>query len=135
MKVIIAGSRHMKFSDAWLIPKAVEASGFSVTEVVCGLARGADELGRLWAQEHKIPCTKFPADWKKFGKAAGPVRNREMADYADALIVFIWNGSKGSANMLRQMKAFKKPTFAVYDGELAAAVSEEGTLTQPQERN
>jgi hypothetical protein len=46
----------------------------------------------------------FPAKWDKYGKAAGPLRNREMAAYADALIL-VWDGkSRGSANMLAEAK-------------------------------
>jgi hypothetical protein len=42
MKVIIAGSRHMPFSAYPLIQQAINASGFQVDEVVCGMAKGAD---------------------------------------------------------------------------------------------
>jgi len=55
------------------------------------------------------------------GKAAGPVRNEEMKEYADALIVFIWQGSRGSADMLARMQRAGKPTFAVYDGRIEEA--------------
>jgi glycerophosphoryl diester phosphodiesterase len=103
MKVIIAGSRTI--TDAYLVRKAVEDSGFTVTEVVCGLARGADQLGRLYAQRNKIPVKEFPADWKKFGRAAGVKRNREMALYADALIA-VWDGySRGTKNMIETAKS------------------------------
>ena len=118
MKVIIAGSRNMQASDAWLIPEAVQRSGFEVTEVVCGVAKGADSLGAFWAAEHQIPVKMFPAQWSVYGRAAGPIRNKEMLDYADGLIVFIWNNSKGSANMLAQTKKANKPYFVVHDGKL-----------------
>lgn len=116
MKVIIAGSRHMPFSAYPLIQQAVDKSGFAVTEVVCGLAKGADTYGAKWAYHAGIPRKNFPADWEKHGKGAGPIRNGEMADYADALIVFIWDGSRGSANMLKQMQDRGKPVFVVYNG-------------------
>lgn len=101
-----------------LISKAVKKSGFSVTEVVSGTARGADTLGEMWADENNIPYTQFPADWNLHGKAAGPIRNAQMKEYADALIVFIWDGSRGSQNMYNQMKKANKPVFAVYNGEV-----------------
>lgn len=116
MKVIIAGSRHMQWTSYPLIDQAVKASGFPITEEICGQALGADTMGAKWAFDNGIPIKNFPADWKKHGKGAGPIRNGEMADYADALIVFIWDGSRGSANMLKQMQDRGKPCFVVYNG-------------------
>ena len=108
----------MPFSKYHLVQAAVTASGFAVDEVVCGLAAGADIFGKKWAysQTHKIPVKDFPADWDTHGLKAGPIRNGEMADYADALIVFIWDNSRGSANMLKQMQNRNKPCFVVYNG-------------------
>lgn len=121
MKVIIAGSRHMPFSMFHLIDEAVKKSNFQVTEVVCGLARGADMFGGKWAVNNSIPVKTFPANWDEHGKAAGPIRNQQMAEYADALIVFIWDGSRGSADMLKRMERMKKPTFAVWNGRIEEA--------------
>lgn len=118
MKVIIAGSRHMPFSMYPLIGQAVEKSGFQVTEVVCGMARGADMFGAKWARENGIPIAKFPAKWDEYGLKAGPIRNAEMGQYADAAIIFIWDGSRGSADMERKMRALKKPVFTVWNGDI-----------------
>lgn len=118
MKVIIAGSRHMPFSHYPMIAQAVEKSGFAVTEVVCGMARGADQLGGKWAIENGIPIAKFPADWDQYGKSAGFRRNGEMAQYADAAILFIYDNSAGSLDMERKMKVLKKPFFTVWDGRI-----------------
>lgn len=100
MKLIIAGSREgFEISDVFA---AMEESGFKdrVTEVVSGTARGVDRLGEAWANANYIPIKKFPADWEKHGRAAGPIRNQEMGDYADALLVLICNESRGSEGML-----------------------------------
>lgn len=118
MKVIIFGSRHMPFSLYPLIGQAVEKSGFNVTEVVCGLARGADTFGAKWAYHANIPIARFPADWERYGKRAGNIRNREMGDYADAGIGFIWPGSRGTEHMMNYLKHLNKPCFMVYNGEL-----------------
>jgi len=97
MKVIIAGSRTI--SDLELVSQAITESCFDITEVVCGGAKGVDECGRLWAEKHNIPVKVFNADWNKYGKIAGPVRNFEMAKYADALVL-VWDGkSPGSLSM------------------------------------
>lgn len=117
MKVIIAGSRNMP-RDLDLIDEAVKDSGFAVEAVVCGCARGADTWGAEWAKLRDIPILRFPAEWDKYGRAAGPIRNSQMRDAADALIVFIYPGSRGSINMLEQMERVSKPVYVVWDGKL-----------------
>lgn len=99
MRVIIAGTRTIH--DAVEVSEAIRDSGFRITEVVCGGASGVDTLGKQWAERHGIPVKMFPADWGAYGLWAGPKRNAEMAEYAEALIL-VWDGkSKGSANMLK----------------------------------
>lgn len=102
MKTIIAGSRDI--TDHELVARVVKDSGFEITEVVTGCARGVDLLGSQWAAQNKIPWKAFPADWSKYPKAAGPIRNRQMAEYADALIC-IHHNTPGSLNMLALAKA------------------------------
>lgn len=64
---------------------------------------GADLLGKKWAILNGVPIKNFPADWDKYGKAAGPIRNAQMAEYADYLIAF-WDGkSRGTKNMIETM--------------------------------
>jgi hypothetical protein len=102
MKVIIAGGR--KINDYSFLQKTIKTSGFDITEVVSGGAFGVDSMGERWASENGVPTKEFPAQWGLYGPAAGPVRNRQMAEYAEALIL-IWDGeSKGSANMLKEAK-------------------------------
>jgi hypothetical protein len=55
---------------------------------------------RRWAVFNGLPVADFPADWKKFGKAAGMIRNAEMAAYADVVIAFA--GGRGTDNMVEQ---------------------------------
>lgn len=99
MKVIIAGSRNLELG-VFSMRDIVNASGFDITEVVSGTARGVDSSGEHWAEYHDIPVKRFPADWKRFGKSAGAIRNAQMAHYADALIA-IWDGeSRGTKNMI-----------------------------------
>lgn len=100
MKVIIAGGRD--FSDYDLLCQRVNKILLKQTkiEIVSGAAKGADKLGERYAEEHGYEIIRFVADWNTFGKAAGYRRNIEMANYADALILF-WDGiSKGSKHML-----------------------------------
>lgn len=107
MKVIIAGSRHIE--DWTQVHEAIVKSGFLVTEVVCGGAAGVDTIGESLATLHNMPVKSFPADWSRYGKGAGPIRNEEMAQYADALIA-VWDGkSPGTKHMITEMKKLNKP--------------------------
>lgn len=72
--------------------------------IVSGHASGADSLGERFAREHGLQVELHLADWERHGRAAGPIRNREMADRADALIAF-WNGqSRGTKSMIDQAR-------------------------------
>lgn len=98
MKVIIAGSRSI--FEYNLVEEAVEESGFDISCVVSGMAKGVDVLGEQWAIKHIKNIHYCPANWNKHGKSAGYIRNAEMADIADALIA-IWDGkSKGTKHMI-----------------------------------
>ena len=99
MKCIIAGSRTINDYDVLL--KAIADSGFEneITEVVCGCATGVDSMGARWAMSKGIPIMPFYPNWREYGQKAGPIRNEEMAKYADALIL-VWHGdSRGSLSM------------------------------------
>lgn len=103
MRTIIAGTREeTRYSE---VEKAMEECGWTPTIVLSGGARGVDKLGEAWAQAHDLAVVRFPADWKKYKQAAGPIRNREMAENADA-VVAVWDGSSpGTFNMIRQARA------------------------------
>lgn len=116
MKTIIAGSRGCHdFSE---VCKAIELSGFGdeISEIVSGGALGVDQLGEKFARKFQVPLKVFLADWKGFGKSAGMVRNRQMADYADALIAIRLNNSAGTTNMIQEAKKRKLKVF-VHDIE------------------
>lgn len=100
MRLVIAGSRSGSLSPngrRWL--DALLAAN-RITEVVSGGAPGIDAAGEAWAASHSIPVSRFPADWRKHGRAAGPIRNEAMAIYADAVALF--PGGRGTASMRQQ---------------------------------
>jgi len=98
MRTIIAGSRD--FHDYQTVVDAIEESRFTITTVISGGAKGVDALGERYAEEMNINLKIFRADWEKNGRAAGPIRNRKMAENADALIA-VWDGqSRGTKNMI-----------------------------------
>ena len=102
-KVIIAGGRD--FDDYDLLKEkgdyllSLKSKTHKIV-IVSGHARGADTMGERYAQERGFACELHPADWKKHGKAAGPIRNAEMAEVSNALIAF-WDGeSRGTKSMI-----------------------------------
>lgn len=109
MKTIIAGSRTI--DDYAVVAAAVAASGFAITEVVSGCARGVDQLGEQWAYAHQLPIARFPADWKRYGRRAGPIRNNEMVGYAQALIA-VWDGtSNGTHHIINAARREGRKVF------------------------
>ncbi len=102
-RVIIAGSRE--FGDYALLCEKCDGllcqkQGTHQIIIISGTARGADQLGERYAHERGYAVEKYPADWNRDGKAAGPIRNAQMAKVADALIAF-WDGnSRGTQNMI-----------------------------------
>lgn len=108
MKVIIAGSRDDTYSVEE-IQMAVDKSGFEVTTLISGQATGVDSSAEEWAKSKNIPVLLFPADWKRYGKKAGPIRNAKMAVAADALIAL--PGGKGTQDMKNKIKAYRKLLF------------------------
>lgn len=109
MRVIIAGSRSI--ASAEIVEKAIAASGFEVSEVVSGAARGVDRLGESWAGARGITVRRIEPDWQVYKRGAGPQRNREMAKTADALIA-IWDGkSRGTADMIRTAHKFNLQVY------------------------
>ena len=108
MKVVIAGSRDI--TDYRRLRALIERSGFEITEVVSGQARGVDRMGERWAVANNIPIKPMPANWTKYGnKRAGQIRNREMAEYADAVII-LWDGkSPGTKGMIQYLQELGVP--------------------------
>ena len=116
-RVVIAGSREKywvgyTFQEILdIVNQAVIDSKFDITEVVSGKATGIDAFGEIYAKQNGIPIKEFPAQWDLYPKAAGPIRNREMAEYCDAAIVVCNGFTSGSSNMIKEMERLKKPVF------------------------
>ena len=102
MKTIIAGSRTI--TNYKLIKETLDNINFKITEIVSGTAIGVDKLGEKYGLENNIQIKQFPANWDKYGKSAGYIRNKDMADYADDCIVFYNGISNGSNHMIKISK-------------------------------
>lgn len=85
-RIIICGGRH--FNDYERLESVMNEvmskiePWRDVIEIVSGHCEGADQLGEIYASNHGLPCKVFPAQWEKYGRAAGPIRNSEMVKYA-----------------------------------------------------
>lgn len=104
-RVIIAGGRN--FPDYPLLAQTMDHLLSNTSDeivCICGKARGADALGERYAIERGYPILYFPAEWEKYGRIAGYLRNTEMARNADALVAF-WDGrSPGTKHMIETAK-------------------------------
>ena len=91
-------------------------------EIVSGHAKGADSLGERYANGHNLKCTIFEANWKKYGRAAGPIRNSQMLEYAkqeNPLVVAFWDGeSHGTKDTINKAKKSNiRCEVVMYKGE------------------
>ena len=124
MIVAIVGDREVK--DPTIIQKAVDQSGFDVTMVVSGGARGIDKFAVDWAKSKGIPVEEYDADWdnlhapgariktnkwgKKYNANAGHDRNTTIVKRAEAVIAIQPNGpTSGTQDTVRKTKKAKKP--------------------------
>lgn len=104
MKLLIAGSRS--FSDYEFLCSEMKQLTW-VSEIVSGGAKGADALGERWASENGVLITRFPADWGRFGRAAGIYRNSDLASYCGLIF---WDGkSRGTLDMIDKLRRSGKP--------------------------
>ena len=117
MRLLICGDR--KWAIGSDIKKVIE--GFKPSVVIEGEAKGADTLARLAAESLGIEVLRFPADWEKYGRAAGPIRNSQMLKEGNPDVVVGFHGniveSKGTRDMLTRAKKAGKATF-IFDGKL-----------------
>jgi predicted Rossmann fold nucleotide-binding protein DprA/Smf involved in DNA uptake len=106
MKFAVVGDR--KFTDYKLMREEL-AKIDGITEIVSGGAPGADTLAEEWSKEYLGKDAKvFPAEWNKWGKRAGPIRNRLIWEYADQGIAFLAPWSKGTKNSIEWAEFFGK---------------------------
>ena len=116
MKVIIAGTREFDNYNylCYCIDSLIRNEDLKIDEVVCGGAKGADELGKRYAKERNIPVKMFPAMWDAYGNSAGVIRNHQMAEYGDYLIAFWDKRSKGTKEMIEYMRKTAKKNGTVF---------------------
>jgi hypothetical protein len=110
MRLLVCGGRNY---ENWDLMKDVLDNFLqnnNIDVLIEGEAKGADSMAREWAEDRGIPVMKFPANWMKYGRAAGPLRNKQMLNdgkphYAFAFYDRPRAESRGTANMVGQLKA------------------------------
>ncbi len=111
-RVVIAGCRdYTKYNEA---KEYIDYCLCNIRKeneiiIISGGARGADAIGEQYAKENGFRVEIYPAQWKKYGRSAGPKRNEEMAKICDCVICF-WDGkSRGTKSMIEYAKKHNKP--------------------------
>lgn len=103
MRVLVCGGRDYKDRDyLWNFLDGLGPP--EITEVISGMARGADTFAAEWAIRFGFPLHKFPAEWDKYGRRAGPIRNQQMLDEGKPDLVVAFPGGTGTADMIRRAK-------------------------------
>lgn len=110
MRVIVCGSRE--FYDQNLVFRTLDRLFSKVNKkkliILSGGARGADKFGEIWCFQRMVSYEVFHANWERYGKAAGHIRNTEMLEAAPDALVAFWNGkSLGTADMLTKARKIK----------------------------
>ena len=100
MRVLVCGGREYRDCDA--VHSALDDILPGVSLVIEGGALGADCFAAEWADKTETPHIQFSADWKAHGRAAGPIRNREMLEKGRPDVVLAFPGGKGTENMISQ---------------------------------
>lgn len=107
LRILVCGGRH--FDDYDLLENTINdvitESGCEDIEIVSGHCVGADRLGELYAEKHNAQVKIFPAEWEKYGKRAGPMRNKPMVDYISGfenkiVVAFVSVNTKGTRNTI-----------------------------------
>lgn len=120
MKVLVCG--HREFDNWTLLCKTMSNYGFGVGTkalseliIIEGEAKGADFLARVWAKWLGVPYEAYPADWKTYGKKAGPIRNAQMLREGkpDLVIAFLAEGSIGTKDMINQSEKAGVPVKVI----------------------
>lgn len=117
-KILVCGGRDFddryklySFMDklcedrGWITPKDDYGNWLPVVTIISGMAKGADQIVADWAVINWTELKEFPADWNRYGRAAGYIRNKQMLDEGQPDLVVAFPGGKGTANMVKIAKA------------------------------
>lgn len=112
-RIVVTGGRD--FNDADLVNRVL--TRIDPSEIAEGGASGADRLVALWAHENDVPCTTFPAKWALHGRAAGPIRNRQMLEEFSPDLLVAFPGGRGTANAVSLAEKMNIPVVYAEEEE------------------
>ena len=112
-KLAVIGSRD--FEDYDCLRKAIleHVDCSAIQTIISGGAKGADALAERFAAEFNLPTEIYPADWGRYGRAAGPKRNDAIAKACDGCIAFTIGASKGTMDAIKKCRAKNKPVIHI----------------------
>ena len=115
MHVVVGGCRT--FNDYDILSKHLDSIlqpyGHNGIIILSGHCSGVDALTERYASEHKLTIEIHPAQWTRYGRAAGPIRNEQMVTQADCVIAF-WDGkSRGTRSLISYAKKHGKKLYVV----------------------
>lgn len=112
-RVLVCGGRD--FNDRAMLYSVLDMGHEAnpIVDIIHGAAQGADLLAAEWAKARGVNAKAFPPDWNAHGKAAGPIRNRQMLSIGKPHIVLAFPGGAGTRNMVEQALGANVPTIIV----------------------
>lgn len=112
-RVLVCGGRD--FKDGALVFMVLDTAHAAnpIVDLIHGAAPGADALAHEWAYRRRVRMRPFHADWKKHGKAAGPIRNQRMLDEGRPDMVIAFPGGRGTADMIERANKAGVPVVIV----------------------
>lgn len=121
IRVLVCGGRDLDPADAWnwleknakdeIANRLDHHSTFRISVLIHGDARGADQGGADWGKSEHAQVLAYPANWRKHGKAAGPIRNTRMLEEGKPDVVIALPGGRGTANLVSQAVAYGIPVI------------------------
>jgi len=119
MRVAVIGSRIFEGSNLIAHYLDRELTKYSELSIISGGASGVDTIAKQYAFERKIDYVELKADWRSYGRAAGPIRNKQVVEMADTIYAF-WDGkSKGTWGVIQFARKLGKPCQVITFAESA----------------
>ena len=103
MRVLVCGGRE--YTDRERVFAVLDAMADQIDRLICGGARGADDLAYIWACRRDKSPERYMAEWERYGRRAGPIRNQRMIDEGKPDLVIAFPGGRGTADMVRRARS------------------------------
>lgn len=120
MKVLVCGGRdYNDFDKVCTTLDSINGVTTIISGAATGAATGADTLSEKWAALRNIRIIRYPAQWKKFGRSAGPIRNQTMIDEnPDIKLLVAFPGGSGTRDMALRAVAAAIPILMAEESKL-----------------